>query len=159
MSNCYGVQQSRRVCADNQGRGWTDTGKIVRVAPNEFSIDDPEAVRSIYGPGSKFRKADWYYGFGHPDTERFSLFTDRNSKRHASERKKFSNAYSMSSLVSYEQFIEDCVSIFHQRLEEFSAKDTAIDLGHWLQCFSFDVIGEVTVSIFRAFHYFDLAFL
>ena len=33
-------------------------GKIVRIAPNEFSIDDPDAVKIIYGHSTKFPKAD-----------------------------------------------------------------------------------------------------
>ena len=32
------------------------TGPIVRIAPNEYSIDDPEAVKIIYGLGSHFIK-------------------------------------------------------------------------------------------------------
>lgn len=35
-------------------------GSIVRTAPNEVSISDVEALRQIYGAGSKFRKSDWY---------------------------------------------------------------------------------------------------
>lgn len=34
-------------------------GKIVRIAPNEFSIDDPDAVKIIYGHSTEFPKADW----------------------------------------------------------------------------------------------------
>ena len=34
-------------------------GKFVRTAPNEYSIDDPDAVKIIYGLGSQFPKADW----------------------------------------------------------------------------------------------------
>lgn len=34
-------------------------GKIVRIAPNEFSIDDPDAVKIIYGRSIEFPKADW----------------------------------------------------------------------------------------------------
>jgi hypothetical protein len=33
-----------------------DTGPIVRIAPNEYSIDDPDAVKVIYGLGSQFIK-------------------------------------------------------------------------------------------------------
>ena len=30
---------------------------IVRVAPNEYSIDDPDALKIIYGHGGQFQKA------------------------------------------------------------------------------------------------------
>lgn len=37
---------------------WSDErlGPIVRIAPNEYSIDDPEAIRHIYGHGTNFVK-------------------------------------------------------------------------------------------------------
>src|ERR1700712_1929353 len=38
-------------------------GPIVRIAPDHFSIDDPDAIKQIYGIGSKFPKSDWYEGW------------------------------------------------------------------------------------------------
>lgn len=38
-------------------------GRIVRVAPDHYSISDPAAVKQIYGIGTQFRKSDWYYGW------------------------------------------------------------------------------------------------
>ena len=38
-------------------------GKIVRIAPNQYSIDDPEAIKIIYALGSPFPKADWCKSF------------------------------------------------------------------------------------------------
>ena len=35
-------------------------GKIVRIAPNEYSIADPDAIKTMYGRGTQFRKSDWY---------------------------------------------------------------------------------------------------
>ena len=32
----------------------------MRIAPNEYSIDDPEAVKVIYGLGSQFIKVGVY---------------------------------------------------------------------------------------------------
>jgi len=39
---------------------WLSTyglGPIVRIAPGEYSIDDPNAIKIVYGSGSKFVKA------------------------------------------------------------------------------------------------------
>jgi hypothetical protein len=60
-------------------------------------------------------------------------------------RRKVASVYSMSSLVAYEPFVENCIDLFCQRLEEHDAKSSTIDLGYWLQCYAFDVIGEITV--------------
>lgn len=54
--------------------------------------------------------------------------------------------YSLSSLVSYEPFVERCVDLFINRLNEFAESETGedIDLSYWFQCYAFDVIGCIT---------------
>lgn len=41
-------------------RNWPMVGPVVRIAPNQYSIDDPDAVKILYGLASKFVKA-WVY--------------------------------------------------------------------------------------------------
>lgn len=50
----------------------------------------------------------------------------------------------MTSLVHYEQFVDHCADIFTQRLTEFTERGEGLNLGHWFQCYAFDVIGEIT---------------
>lgn len=119
-------------------------GPVIRVAPGYFSITTPDPA--AYGISSKFIKGDWYQGWQHPSPTRFTLFTDQDRKRHAENRKVFQGLYSRSSLLSYEGYVDDCVNIFLQRLREFSKSGETIDLSHWLQCYAFDVIGEITYS-------------
>lgn len=57
-------------------------GSVVRIAPDHYSVSDLAAVKTIYGTGSKFAKSDWYEGWKHPDPDRWTLFPDRNIKRH-----------------------------------------------------------------------------
>jgi len=52
----------------------------------------------------------------------------------------------MSSLVTYEPYVDDCARIFCRRLDEMSKAGVALDMGHWFQCYAFDVIGEITLS-------------
>lgn len=57
--------------------------------------------------------------------------------------------YSMSSLLHYEIFAEDAQDVFQQRLGEMVSSegkrdDRGVDLHHWLQCYAFDVIGNIT---------------
>lgn len=108
-------------------------GKIVRVAPDMFSIDDPAVVKSVYGIGSKFPKSDWYEGWKHPSPDRWTLFPDQDMKRHAETRKRFQAMYSMSSLVSYEGYVDECTRIFSERLSGFAKTGEVIDMGHWFQ--------------------------
>jgi hypothetical protein len=52
----------------------------------------------------------------------------------------------MSSLKTYEPYVDSCAAIFQQRLSEFAMKGAMIDMAHWLQCYAFDVIGDITYS-------------
>lgn len=121
-------------------------GPVVRVASDMYSIDHPEVVKKVYGINSKFPKSDWYYAWQHPDPNRWTLFPDRDMKRHAETRKRFQSMYSMSSLVSYEGYVDSCADIFAKRLAEFAVSGQTIDMAHWFQCYAFDVIGDITYS-------------
>ncbi|KAF2008693.1 cytochrome P450 oxidoreductase [Aaosphaeria arxii CBS 175.79] len=119
-------------------------GPICRVAPNLYSISSPD--KTVYGIGSKFPKGDWYQGWKHPSPDRWTLFPEQNMKRHAETRKRFQNLYSMSSLLSYEGYVDDCIDIFINKLKQFARSGQVVDLVHWFQCYAFDVMGEITYS-------------
>ncbi|KAI1129863.1 cytochrome P450 [Nemania abortiva] len=117
-------------------------GAIVRYGPNRYSISDPEALNTIYGHGTRFAKSSWYDAWVPPNS--LNLFGDRSIQRHANTRRQLQSTYSMTSLVSYEPYVDQCSEIFWQRLDEMSAAGTPVDMGHWLQCYAFDVIGQIT---------------
>ncbi|KAH8887892.1 cytochrome P450 [Thozetella sp. PMI_491] len=120
-------------------------GPVVRVAPNFYSIDDPAVVKTVYGHSSRFRKADWYYGWQHPSPERWTLFSDRDIRRHAEARRRFQALYSMSSIVTYEKFVDECGDLFLEKLRGLATEGPRyIDLGHWFQCYAFDVVACLT---------------
>ncbi|KAG2016720.1 hypothetical protein GB937_006200 [Aspergillus fischeri] len=119
-------------------------GPVVRIAPDHYSISGRAAIKTVYGTGSKFTKSAWYEGWKHPDPNQWTLFPDRNIKRHAETRKRFSSLYSMTSLVHYEAFVDRCADLFCMRLREFAARGEEFNLGHWFQCYAFDVIGDIT---------------
>lgn len=121
-------------------------GPVVRLGPNMYSIDDPEVIKAVYGISSKFPKADWYDAWKHPDPDRWSLFTVRDMKKHSDERRKFQALYSMSSLVHYEPYVNDCLELFKERMKEVSSARQTINMAHWVQCYAFDVIAGLTYS-------------
>lgn len=136
-------------------------GPVVRIAPNQYSISDISAIKTVYGAGSQFAKSAWYDGWRHPKL--WTLFTDRDIKRHGiskprpftfydifahyvegETRKRFTNLYAMSSLVHYEALVDYCADLFVHRLDEFADSRETFSLGHWFQCYAFDVIGNIT---------------
>lgn len=119
-------------------------GPIVRVAPDYYVIDDPAAMKTIYGIGTKFTKGEWYEGWKHPSPDKWTLFPDRDIKRHAETRKRFQSMYSLSTLVTYEQFVDDCTAVLVAKLAQFAKEGREVDMAHWFQCYAFDVIGAIT---------------
>ncbi|KAF2176414.1 cytochrome P450 [Zopfia rhizophila CBS 207.26] len=117
-------------------------GPVVRIAPNEFSIDDPEAVKIIYGHGTQY--SQWYRASGHPNIP--DLFTDQNSRRHAVLRRKVASLYSMTTLLRMEPCVEQCTALLTERLREFAQSQAMFNLQYWLQCYAFDLIGLITVA-------------
>jgi hypothetical protein len=126
-------------------------GPVVRIAPNEYSIDDPHALRVIYGHGTKFIKGPWYLASGPPSQHPgvvVSIFADRNPERHAASRRKAANAYSLTALLEMEPYVDSTTAVFMKHLENFAATAEVFDIRHWLQCYAFDVIGEITVKFY-----------
>jgi cytochrome P450 len=119
-------------------------GKLVRTAPNEVSISDPTAIKTIYGAGTKFRKSDWYSVWqGH---RKFDLFGGRDEKVHGQHRRLISSIYSLEQLKKLEPGVDTAISLFIQRLREVTKGGAPVDMSKWAQLFAFDVIGEVTFS-------------
>lgn len=50
----------------------------------------------------------------------------------------------MTSLVSYETFVDECADVFAQRLQEMADTGKVVNMSHWLQCYAFDVIACIT---------------
>ncbi|KAH7347958.1 cytochrome P450 [Pyrenochaeta sp. MPI-SDFR-AT-0127] len=121
-------------------------GPIVRIAPNEYSIDDPDAIRPIYGHGTKFTKSDWYRASGNPYSKANDLFTAQNPTAHAATRRSVANLYSTSTLVKLEPFVDECIRLLFDRFTEIAREGKEIDLQFWMQCYAFDVIGYITLG-------------
>ncbi|KAI1630389.1 cytochrome P450 [Exophiala viscosa] len=118
-------------------------GRMVRIAPDEVSIGDPEAIKIIYSVSSGFTKTDFYDPFAthmspHPD-----LFSARDEKEHAERRRLVNNAYSMSSILESETYIDECSQLFIQRMGEYADSGQNFDFGMWLQMYAFDVVGTL----------------
>lgn len=124
-------------------------GPVVRVAPNMYSIDDPDAIKKIYGITSQMTKGAWYSVWGDPTEP--SLFSESDRQVHAALRKGVANLYAMTSIKSYERFVDGCVGVLQSSFDRFAAEGTTIDVQRWMQAYAFDVIGEITVRLWSFF--------
>ncbi|KAJ4254004.1 hypothetical protein NW762_010407 [Fusarium torreyae] len=123
-------------------------GPVVRLGPYRYSFSNPDALQAIYGhnAASLFPKSPSYRPAAPPDPERWTLFADEDIQRHAKHRRLYQSTYSMSSLVTYEAYVDECADLFSLRLSELADAKIAVDMGYWFQCFAFDVIGLITYS-------------
>ncbi|KAH7000795.1 cytochrome P450, partial [Ilyonectria destructans] len=116
------------------------------IAPDQYSLSEPEAVKLIYGLKITFAKASWYDASSNPYAEYEGLFTDRNTRRHASHRRLVANLYSVTALRSMEDSVDECIGLYEERLNELAAAGEPFDLQFWMQAYAFDVISQITLS-------------
>lgn len=74
------------------------------------------------------------------------MFSERNNDQHAMKRRKVASLYSMTTLLSYEDFVNKANKELCDSLLVFSKNKRAIPIPNWMQYYAFDVIGEITVS-------------
>jgi cytochrome P450 len=91
-------------------------------------------------------QSTWYLPWGHANPSFKNLFNDLDPKSHSNLRRKVASAYSMSSLVSYEPYVDECTTILLQRLSELASSGVVFDMGKWFQCYAFEMIGKISVS-------------
>lgn len=79
------------------------------------------------------------------------IFAAQDEAVHRALKKPVSGAYSMSTLVNFEPYVDTTMRVFCDQLEarfvnNSGDKSPPCDFGQWLQMFAFDVIGEMTFS-------------
>ncbi|PMD65671.1 cytochrome P450 [Hyaloscypha bicolor E] len=124
-------------------------GDVVRLGPNALSFSDPKALKTIYGLNKGFTKTEFYpvqqaVASGHRLP---SLFSTTSEAFHAQLRRSVNSAFSMTTLIQYEPFVDSTTELFLSQTEKLYAKTgTACNFSRWLQFYAFDVIGEMTYS-------------
>lgn len=78
------------------------------------------------------------------------IFTTRDEKLHMQLKSPIAPLYSLSNVINYEKYIDEVVSVFFRELNARYVQphrpQRTVDLGNWLQYFTFDVIGTMTFS-------------
>ncbi|KAI3391747.1 hypothetical protein diail_6841 [Diaporthe ilicicola] len=96
-------------------------GPVVRLAPNEYSLDDPATVKTIYGLGTAFTKGPWYTASGLPFKKDWNIFQMPENDSHIENRNKMAGLYTMSSLVKMESQVDDCIALIETRFRELAS--------------------------------------
>lgn len=121
-------------------------GKLVRLAPDQYSVDDPDIAKQIYGNSTSFAKSEWYDFWKNPDKKSFQdIFSIRDPQKHAHNRKVVASLYSMTNLIQMESCVDESIALLVKKCEMFAKNADAFDLLHWMRCYAFDAIFYITV--------------
>ncbi|KAL5499108.1 hypothetical protein ACEPAH_1626 [Sanghuangporus vaninii] len=133
-------------------------GPFVRLAPNQVSISDPDAIKVVYAHGNGPTKSDYYDVFV---VVRANIFSTKSRVEHARKRKVISHAFSQQSILGFERYIRQHVAELLDRWDKLceggqkglsgtEAEGWQGCLGRvWFNCmpwfsyWAFDVIGDL----------------
>ncbi|KAL6412481.1 cytochrome P450 oxidoreductase [Ilyonectria robusta] len=123
-------------------------GPLVRIGPNHVSVSDPREIKKIYGLKSGYTKTGFYpiqsiTWKGKPEV---NLFGTRDEAYHREMKKPIANAFSLTTLLTNEPAVDSCTNLLIDKLVKFSDEKNLIDLGEWIQFYTFDVVGELTFA-------------
>lgn len=121
-------------------------GTIFRVAPGQYSIDDPEAAKIIYSFSKVFAKSTWYIAAGHPDHNKPNSFAEQSNVQAVEDRRKMASGFALNAMLVYEGNVEDCATLLCQRLRERVSAIETLDLRQWILSYAFDIQGAITFS-------------
>ena len=91
------------------------------------------------------RQSTRYSAWGLPDGEP-NLLTQLDVQLHANRRRQINSIYSTSALLNIEYQVDDVLHNFLGKLDNFVKSGATIDMSEWLQLYTFDTIGALTVG-------------
>lgn len=120
-------------------------GPVVRIAPNEVSIVDKEALLKVYGHATGIRKTRWY-DVWRPAGLGEGMFYTTLPKEHAFLRKRVSNAYSMSTILSLEHTMQPLLDNVWAKFRDIANEGRTIDMQQWANYLAYDVVTRLGVG-------------
>ncbi|KAL4941281.1 hypothetical protein BDV06DRAFT_212815 [Aspergillus oleicola] len=129
---------------------------ILRTAPSAISFGSVDAIKDIYGHGSRCLKSD-EYNLIQGDSAHVLNVIDRDD--HTRKRRMLSNAFATKNLETWEFKIADkvrkMVTQFDRRctdplirddVSRASAEDFSVNFRLWSNLFTFDAIADIALS-------------
>ncbi|KAL3487081.1 cytochrome P450 [Aspergillus germanicus] len=128
-------------------------GRIVRTAPNQLSISDPDEIKKIYGTGTQFLKSPFYSLSEAYDEEGLmpDPFVLKDMKLHTYMKRNASNAYAMHGLVQMEACVEPVTDRLVEMLQRYAREQKPAPFDRLLKNYTMDAITAITFG--RDFDY------
>jgi averantin hydroxylase len=115
-------------------------GSVVRVAPNELSYIDPQAVSTIYQSNPEFPKDPLHLPPFHKGTAPGILAADK--EHHSRYRRMLAQGFSDKGIRAQQPLITRHVEQLMRKLDVRCDQD-AVDICEWYNWATFDVIGDL----------------
>ncbi|KAL3459745.1 cytochrome P450 [Aspergillus heterothallicus] len=122
-------------------------GKALRMEPNLVSICTPNAIKTMYGPGTKFEKAMFYTRGPKEKQLLVNLASTTDKTVHARKRRIISHAMSEAAIRSYEPTILNTIELFCKNLSDPSTFGGSYkNMSRWFSYLTYDIMGQLTFS-------------
>lgn len=124
-------------------------GDLVRIGPNHLLTRDPEIIRRMQAPRSRYRRSIWYSVF------RFKPRADNivstiSEEKHDALRRKMASGYSGKEVPNLEskidKHIQSWIDLINRKYISSSAETKPMDLGRTAQYFTLDVISDIAFN-------------
>ncbi|KAJ7055924.1 high nitrogen upregulated cytochrome P450 monooxygenase 2 [Mycena amicta] len=119
-------------------------GDFVRTGPNEVSIIDADAIKSVLGT-SGFPKGPYYEPWSDPDLPARNLLTLRGD-HHANRRRIWNRGMSTQSLKGFEGILAERLALLLQQFDRFAKEGGGkgkVDVAAWFNFLTFDFMGDM----------------
>ncbi|OQV08714.1 hypothetical protein CLAIMM_12942 [Cladophialophora immunda] len=125
-------------------------GDIVRIGPKSVSINDPRAIKEIYGHQAidKVNKDTFYELL---KGEHYDIVQVPDRAEHTRKRKYLANAFALKTVVEMEPVIREnasrLIQTFDRACNAVKEEANPIDIRLWFNFFTLDVIADMSMGI------------
>lgn len=123
------------------------TGRIVRIGPNEVSIRDIQAVKTVYSIRETFMKTKWYKDFTVPAN---NMFNTADAEYHRKSRRMLASAMSDTAIQKLSTRVGGHVNFAVDKMKAENSSRKVIDIYKWWLFMATDIIVEFTYG--ESFH-------
>ncbi|GAB1318473.1 Pisatin demethylase [Madurella fahalii] len=119
-------------------------GPFVRVAPNEVSVNHPDAPKQLLL--TALHKGDWYRAGALPDYRFQTTLSTTEPKAKVARAKHFMQGYSTSYLLALEERLDATFTFLLDWMDKFSTEKQPMDLDKFFTFTAADVTGDLLFS-------------
>nr|APY21860.1 FmsC [Fusarium equiseti] len=121
-------------------------GPIVRVTPDELSINDPDFYDTVYVNGNVRRTESFGHSFGGGLGIEDTFFASQDHDLHRKRRKPIEPYFSRNGVLKLEQLINERVEKLFNKFHELSGTGVVARLDYAFEAFTGDVMQHICIE-------------